>query len=312
MAGPASHRIVIAFTCALALAGLLCASPQQAQDIERERRRMVEEQIQSRGVRNTRVLEAMRTVPRHEFVADAYKSAAYSDTPLPTSQGQTISQPYIVALMTELADPKPEHRVLEVGTGSGYQAAILSGLVREVYSIELVAELAASAKQRLDRLGFKNVQVRQGDGYLGWPQAAPFDSILVTAGATEVPQPLVSQLKPGGRMIIPVGGSSLDQVLKVVEMWSAMARLSVLSTVQRQLYEVLVEPLDPRSNRHMLADTLDSRQSSCSVTPLERGSAASFGALPAEALALRSARNLSKRGTSGVMSFSVLSIMLEY
>ena len=217
MASPASHRIVIVFTCVLALAGLQFASPQQAQDIERERRRMVEEQIQSRGVRNTRVLDAMRTVPRHEFVADAYKSAAYSDTPLPTSQGQTISQPYIVALMTELADPKPEHRVLEVGTGSGYQAAILSGLVREVYSIELVAELAASAKQRLDRLGFKNVQVRQGDGYLGWPQTAPFDSILVTAGATEVPQPLVSQLKPGGRMIIPVGGSSLDQVLKVVE-----------------------------------------------------------------------------------------------
>jgi protein-L-isoaspartate(D-aspartate) O-methyltransferase len=178
---------------------------------------MVEDQIQSRGVRDPRVLEAMRTVPRHEFVADAYKADAYSDTPLPTSHGQTISQPYIVALMTELAEPKPEHRVLEVGTGSGYQAAILSGLVRDVYSIELVAELASTARQRLDRLGYKNIRVRQGDGYLGWPEVAPFDSILVTAGAPEIPQPLVRQLKPGGKMIIPVGDVSGDQVLQVVE-----------------------------------------------------------------------------------------------
>jgi protein-L-isoaspartate(D-aspartate) O-methyltransferase len=178
---------------------------------------MIEEHIKARGVRNTRVLEAMRTVPRHEFVAEEYKASAYSDVPLPTSLGQTISQPYIVALMTELADPKSEHRTLEVGTGSGYQAAILSGLVRNVYSIELLPELASSAKERLERLGYKNVQVRQGDGYLGWPEHAPFDSILVTAGATEIPQPLVDQLKPGGRMIIPVGDVSLDQVLKVVE-----------------------------------------------------------------------------------------------
>ena len=177
---------------------------------------MVEEQIQARGVQNVRVLDAMRRVPRHEFVPDAYKASAYADSPLPTSQGQTISQPYIVALMTELADPKPEHRVLEVGTGSGYQAAILSGLVREVYSIELVSELASTAKLRLERLGYKNVQVRQGDGYLGWPQHAPFDSILVTAGAKEIPKPLVDQLKPGGRMIIPVGESSQEQVLQVI------------------------------------------------------------------------------------------------
>jgi protein-L-isoaspartate(D-aspartate) O-methyltransferase len=209
-------KAAIALTCALALAGFQCASP-QPQDIQRERRQMVEKQIEARGIRNARVLEAMRTVPRHEFVADAYKDSAYSDSPLPTSHGQTISQPYIVALMTELADPKAEHRVLEVGTGSGYQAAILSGLVRDVYSIELVPELASSARERLDRLGYKNIQVRQGDGYLGWPQAAPFDSILVTAGATDIPQPLVSQLKPGGRMIIPVGDSLEDQVLKVVE-----------------------------------------------------------------------------------------------
>ena len=219
-----SHRMGIAeaWVLVLLLASFQCASPQagllpqRPQEFEQERRRMVEEQIQARGVQNVRVLDAMRRVPRHEFVPDAYKASAYADSPLPTSQGQTISQPYIVALMTELADPRPEHRVLEVGTGSGYQAAILSGLVREVYSIELVSELASTAKLRLERLGYKNVQVRQGDGYLGWPQHAPFDSILVTAGAKEIPKPLVDQLKPGGRMIIPVGASSLEQVLQVI------------------------------------------------------------------------------------------------
>jgi protein-L-isoaspartate(D-aspartate) O-methyltransferase len=219
MTGPAiSHRISIAVACVLVLtvAGFQCA-PQQRRDFEPERQRMIDEHIKARGIRNTRVLEAMRTVPRHEFVAEEYKRSAYSDVPLPTSQGQTISQPYIVALMTELADPKSDHRTLEVGTGSGYQAAILSGLVRNVYSIELLPALAASAKERLERLGYKNVQVRQGDGYLGWPEHAPFDSIVVTAGATEIPQPLVDQLKPGGRMIIPVGDASLDQILKVVE-----------------------------------------------------------------------------------------------
>jgi protein-L-isoaspartate(D-aspartate) O-methyltransferase len=178
---------------------------------------MVEDQIRARGVNNPRVLEAMTVVPRHEFVPEAYRSSAYDDQPLPTSQGQTISQPYIVALMTELADPKSEHRVLEVGTGSGYQAAVLSGLVRDVYTIELVPELARTATERLKRLGYNNVHVREGDGYLGWPEHAPFDSILVTAGATEIPKPLVEQLKPGGRMIIPVGDTTSVQTLQIVE-----------------------------------------------------------------------------------------------
>lgn len=178
---------------------------------------MVQEQIRARGVRDERVLRAMSTVPRHEFVAEAYRASAYDDSPLPTSLGQTISQPYIVALMTELAGPKAEHRVLEVGTGSGYQAAVLSLLVREVYTIEILPELARSAAGRLERLNFKNVQVREGNGYLGWPEHAPFDSILVTAGATEIPKPLVEQLKNGGRMVIPVGSSSLEQELQVVE-----------------------------------------------------------------------------------------------
>jgi protein-L-isoaspartate(D-aspartate) O-methyltransferase len=198
---------------ALLLFGLL---PQQT-EFDQARKRMVEDQIRRRGVQDERVLQAMAAVPRHEFVPDAYKPAAYQDSPLPTSQSQTISQPYIVALMTELAQPRPEHRVLEVGTGSGYQAAVLSGLVREVYTVEIVPELARSATQRLERLGYKNVRIREGNGYLGWPEHAPFDSILVTAGATEIPAPLVEQLKPGGRMIIPVGRTTEVQSLQVVE-----------------------------------------------------------------------------------------------
>jgi protein-L-isoaspartate(D-aspartate) O-methyltransferase len=180
-------------------------------------RQMVDDQIRARGIQNPRVLEAMGTVPRHEFVPEEYRSRAYGDFPLPTSSGQTISQPYIVALMTELIDPKPEHRVLEVGTGSGYQAAILSGLVREVYTIELLPELAVTARERLERLKFKNVHVREGDGYQGWAEHAPFDAILVTAGAEEIPKPLVEQLKPGGRMVIPVDNPGGDQTLQILE-----------------------------------------------------------------------------------------------
>jgi protein-L-isoaspartate(D-aspartate) O-methyltransferase len=207
----------------LALSGSQCQSattpgvePQQV-NLDQARKRMVETQIRARGVQNKRVLEAMGTVPRHEFVPEEYRTSAYEDSPLPTSSGQTISQPFIVALMTELIDPQPEHRVLEIGTGSGYQAAILSKLVREVYTIEILPELARTAAQRLERLQFKNVHVREGDGYQGWPEHAPFDSILVTAGAAEVPKPLIEQLKPGGRMVIPVDNSAGHQTLQVLE-----------------------------------------------------------------------------------------------
>lgn len=181
------------------------------------RQQMVDEQLVARGIENKRVLAVMGKVPRHEFVSERVRDAAYADHPLPIGEGQTISQPYIVALMTELADPQPDHRVLEVGTGSGYQAAVLAELAAEVYTIELLPALAKEGGERLKRLGYGDkVRVRAGDGYLGWPEAAPFDSILVTCGADHVPDPLFEQLKPGGKLIIPVGPRS-DQVLRVIE-----------------------------------------------------------------------------------------------
>jgi protein-L-isoaspartate(D-aspartate) O-methyltransferase len=189
----------------------------QTPAFEARRKTMVEEQIRSRGVNHEGVLRAMSAVPRHEFVPEALRLSAYEDRPLPIGLDQTISQPFIVAMMTELVDPKPNHRVLEVGTGSGYQAAVIAMLVAEVYTIEIIPEHAETARLRLQRMGFDNVQVRAGNGYLGWPDRAPFDAILVTAGATEIPQPLIDQLKPGGRMVIPVGNGPEDQVLKVVE-----------------------------------------------------------------------------------------------
>jgi protein-L-isoaspartate(D-aspartate) O-methyltransferase len=184
---------------------------------ERARQEMVARQIRARGVTHEGVVRAMGEVPRHEFVPYQFGDLAYDDRPLPIGYRQTISQPYVVALMTELIAPEPADRVLEVGTGSGYQAAVAAELVAEVYSIELIPELAASAAERLQRLGYDNVHVRAGDGYLGWPEHAPFDGILVTAGADHVPQPLVDQLAVGGRMVIPVGDTQLDQVLRVIE-----------------------------------------------------------------------------------------------
>ncbi len=166
---------------------------------------------------DTRVKEAMERVARHLFVPPALQPHAYENRPLPIGHEQTISQPYIVALMTDLLKPGKQDRVLEVGTGSGYQAAVLSELVRSVHTIEIVAPLAVESRERLARLGYRNVEVRTGDGYKGWEEHAPFDAIMVTAGAREIPPPLLRQLKPGGRMVIPVGPSEMVQYLTLIE-----------------------------------------------------------------------------------------------
>ena len=181
----------------------------QEQAFESRRREMVEYQIKNRGIRDPKVLEAMLRVERHLFVPDEMKDKAYMDSPLPIAMGQTISQPYIVAYMTETLHLGSEDRVLEIGTGSGYQAAILAEIVKEVYSIEIVKELAEEASRRLQNLGYTNIYVKHGDGYKGWPEKAPFDAIIVTAAPPEIPEELVRELtSPGGRMIVPVGSFS--------------------------------------------------------------------------------------------------------
>lgn len=186
----------------------------EADQYRRLRDRMVREQIVGRGLRDARVLAAMRRVPRHEFVPRDVRAHSYEDRPLPIGYDQTISQPYVVALMTSLLELEPDDRVLEIGTGSGYQAAILSVLSAEVYSIEIVAPLAMRAARDLERLGFANVHVRAGDGYAGWPEHEPFDAIIVTAAPPRVPEPLKQQLAVGGRLVVPVGEAY--QTLRII------------------------------------------------------------------------------------------------
>jgi protein-L-isoaspartate(D-aspartate) O-methyltransferase len=172
---------------------------------EKMRMKMIENQIKARGIKDPAVLEALQRVPRHRFVPENLKNQAYSDEPLPIGSGQTISQPYIVAYMTEQLDLNGDEKVLEVGTGSGYQAAVLAELAGRVYTIEILPELADKAQQIINELGYENVEFKVGNGYFGWPEHAPFDAIIVTAAPEEIPDPLVEQLKLGGRMIIPVG-----------------------------------------------------------------------------------------------------------
>jgi protein-L-isoaspartate(D-aspartate) O-methyltransferase len=213
---------ILLLAAALA-APVIAAGPTDAEFAAR-RRAMAEAITAERpglpGRFDPKLKEVMARVPRHLFVPQEQQRYAYDDRPLPIGLGQTISQPYIVALMTDLLKPRKDDRVLEIGTGSGYQAAVLAELVRSVYTIEILEPLALEARERLARLGYRNVEVRAGDGYKGWEEQAPFDAIMVTAGADEVPPPLLRQLKPGGRMVIPVGPAHSIQHLTLIEKWA--------------------------------------------------------------------------------------------
>lgn len=195
----------------------LLVLPWQENLYQERREKMVTQQIEDRGVNNPVVLKAMRTVKRHEFVPSAQVDYAYEDRPLPIGYGQTISQPYIVAYMTETIKPQSNFKVLEIGTGSGYQAAVLSAIVKEVYTIEIIPELAKAATERLKKAKCDNVQVKTDDGYNGWKEHAPYDAIVVTAAAEYIPPPLIGQLKDRGVMVIPVGSSYMTQMLILVE-----------------------------------------------------------------------------------------------
>lgn len=225
-------------TLCFVAAVLVGCQPQRAAESpnnhETKRKRMVREQLTGPGrdIRDERVVQAMENVPRHEFVPRDVRSEAYEDTALPIGLGQTISQPYIVAFMTEKLQPKPTDRVLEIGTGSGYQAAVLAGLVKEVFTIEIVEPLAKRAAEDLKRLNYRNVFVRHGDGYQGWAEKAPFDAVIVTCAPEKIPQPLVDQLKEGGRMIIPVGPVSGAQELYLLEKRAGKVRKTAVLPVR--------------------------------------------------------------------------------
>jgi protein-L-isoaspartate(D-aspartate) O-methyltransferase len=232
---PGFRRVAmrILLICTALTAGLFLSQAARAEapsDFQRERQAMVERQIASRGVKDTRVLAAMARVPRHLFVPEGLRGSAYEDYPLPIGEGQTISQPYIVAFMTEALEIAAQDRVLEIGTGSGYQAAILGEIVKEVYTIEIIESLAARAQETLTRMGYRNIFVKAGNGYLGWPEKAPFDAIIVTCAPDRIPQALIDQLKEGGRMISPVGkAGSVQKLVRVVKKGGRVEQKDVMA-----------------------------------------------------------------------------------
>ncbi len=235
-------KVSLGHGCSIVAACLILTAAAAAQDearFLRARRDMVEHQLAARDIRDPRVLAAMGRVPRHLFVPSGYLHAAYGDHPLPIEEGQTISQPYVVALMSQLLELTGAERVLEVGTGSGYQAAVLAELAKEIYTIEILPRLAETARARLKRLGYASVIVRAGDGYQGWPEAAPFDAVIVTAAASDIPAPLIAQLKEGGRLVIPVGPSPVAQELLQCRKSQGQLLKQVIAPVR---FVPLVEP----------------------------------------------------------------------
>lgn len=212
------NKILLLYS-ALTLLIISCKKTQREEytDFEKLKEEMVTEQIEYRGIKDTSTIKAMRTVKRHLFVPENNVRRAYDDGPVPIGYGQTISQPYIVAYMTELIHPKPSHKVLEIGTGSGYQAAVLSEIIDSVFTVEIISELGITASERLKNLGYNNAVVKIDDGYFGWEEHAPFDAIIVTAASEYIPPPLLDQLKNGGRMVIPIGSPFMVQWLMLVE-----------------------------------------------------------------------------------------------
>lgn len=211
-----SRRIVMVLVTVLLCAAVSPSARREDPALEK-RLSMVRDQIEREGISDSRVLSAMREVPRHLFVPPEYRPMAYESRPLPIGEGQTISQPYVVAFMTEILRLKPGDRVLEVGTGSGYQAAIAAKLAGEVYTVEIFPSLADRARANLESLGYRNIFVRQGDGYYGWEEKAPFDAVIVTCAGGHIPPPLIRQLRTGGRMIMPIGGPFMTQNLVFVD-----------------------------------------------------------------------------------------------
>lgn len=205
---------------------------QESDAYAKQRARMVATQLSSRDITDRKVLEVMGKVPRHLFVSPAYRNQAYADYPLPIDEGQTISQPYIVALMTQCLNLRPDQKVLEIGTGSGYQAAVLAHFTDRVYSIEIRENLAKKAAEALFKLGYANVQVRWGDGYFGWPEEAPFDAIIVTCAVNHIPPPLLDQLKEGGRLVIPLGSTLYFQTLTLITKVEGKPKVKHISGVR--------------------------------------------------------------------------------
>lgn len=224
---PGAGRFV-PILCLLFITACTDTKPPATGDLTAQRNAMVDQQIEARGITDPATLEAMRAVPRHDFLPMRLRSESYMDYPLPIGHGQTISQPYIVAFMTEAIRPQPGEKILEIGAGSGYQAAILAQMGADVYTIEIVEPLAEMARQTLERLGYKNIRVKHGDGFRGWPEHAPFDAIVVTCAPDKIPPDLVAQLKDGGRMIIPVGGGMEQELVLLRKKGDKVEKQSVL------------------------------------------------------------------------------------